>query len=196
MNLLSSLALLPLHLRAPPISMFFYASLQKLVSHELLQSAVAYQAAFIMILLLLLIFYRSWQKSETSNLGLSNHPLVALQSFVTPKSSRWPMKYLNLLRRSCRTRSHVLLISLDALVADIVENRVELRDPCKHLQQILVRRQISLGHWKLKMFTENGMVSDLLSCLIRKKFDFSAISPVSRGSCFSNREEAKMCAIV
>lgn len=107
-------------------------------------ASYCYASAFIATMLML---YRRFSRTSVSQCQEAYYsPIHALTKFMVPTRSIWPPNYFN--SRSwvdarCRTAN----LSVEALFRDVIQGRVELREPVRNLPLIILE-QLRLGGWR------------------------------------------------
>lgn len=110
------------------------------------------------IVLLSIALHYSMNKAPAKSIG---HSFRTLQSFVIPTGSLWPPYYTKVLTRHASSN---ISLSLDTLITDVCEGRMELRNS-EHILDCLVKhhRFTTAQGVHLDLIVENQLIAELLA---------------------------------
>jgi hypothetical protein len=88
---------------------------------------------------------------------------TALRQLLHPAQSQWPSSYLKAIKNAAKVKGRVLSFSLDSLLHDVRQNSIQLRNPGKHIKELILRGRVSLlEEVTVDFFAENSLISSLL----------------------------------
>lgn len=102
-----------------------------------------YASAFIATTIML---YRKISRTSVSQCQEAYSPIHALTQFMVPTRSIWPPNYFNS-HSWVDARYRTANLSVEALFRDVIEGRVELREPVRNLPLIILE-QLRLSGWR------------------------------------------------